>query len=138
MFFEHVGFGLCYIGELNFDTTTMRPYKRMIRRSLLLFTFLFSLTALFAQSDNEYIKVTEKGVTYEIAGWDRDLRVIYNPYQFTYYVAKTPELAPVSSRKDYYVEIGALERPPIFSFDGTCLLEEENQLECSNDDFLTM
>lgn len=112
----------------------MQFERKFLKHLLLILPFLafIGLSTIDAQEDSDLIRVTEKGTEYQMTGWDA--RVVYNPYSYSYYIIEQPEMKVVNTRKDYFVKIGALDRPPVFSFDGTCLLKKEGQLECSNDE----
>ncbi|MCI5082855.1 MAG: energy transducer TonB [Saprospiraceae bacterium] len=105
----------------------------------LFLTLMLFLTAgwtnnLQAQQDKKTIKVTDRGVKYVVAGWETTS--IYDPYNYTFYISEGPQIKTMFTRNDYYVSINSLDRSPVFSFNDTCLLEEDpnKQLECSNNE----
>ena len=92
---------------------------------------LASLTAtVSAQSDKEqYIKVTEKGTTYELVAMETN--VVYNPYTYTWFAWEEPVYKKKTTEMDKLVPISAFERPPVFTGDGACLAAKD-QFACSN------
>jgi hypothetical protein len=119
----------------------LKVIMRLNENVLKYFSFLLPLIILMgfndqvnAQEEREYVKVTERGVDYVLTDWDT--YSIYDPYNYSFYISEIPAVKAVFTRTDYYVALDSLDRSPVFSFDGTCLLEKDGskQLECSNED----
>jgi hypothetical protein len=95
---------------------------------VMLFSFLGSSVFSQEKGDNPYIKTTEKGVTYELVGWET--KVVYNPYMFTWTTWEEPILEKNKIEKTTMVRVSEFDRPPIF--DRSCLTVDD-QFACSNE-----
>ncbi len=107
----------------------MSTFKNMNLSGLLtLLLVAFGLTAYGQkEADKTYIKTTEKGTTYEVVGWERE--VVYNPRTFTWFAWKDPIIEKKQTTETKMIPLSEFDRPPVF--DSACLTEED-QFACSN------
>lgn len=79
------------------------------------------------KEEKKYIRTTEKGVDYEVIGWETD--VVYNPHAYTWFAWEEPIIKKVKTQKVKMVPVSEFDRPPIF---GSECLTVEDQFACSN------
>ncbi|MCB0563079.1 MAG: energy transducer TonB [Phaeodactylibacter sp.] len=95
--------------------------------TLAMVSLTFTANAQDKKKDKDYIRVTEKGTTYELVGMESN--VVYNPYTFTWFAWEEPVYKKEKKMVSKLIPVSAFERPPVFS--GECLIAKD-QYECSN------
>lgn len=95
--------------------------------AIVIVSLTFSANGQDKKKDKDYIRVTQKGTTYELVGMESN--VVYNPHTFTWFAWEEPVYKKEKKMASKLVPVSAFERPPVFS--GECLTVKD-QYECSN------
>lgn len=94
-------------------------------------TTLFALLGITAfgqdKGDKTYIKTTEKGTVYQLAGWETN--VVYNPDTYTWTSWDEPVISKEVVETTTMVPVSEFDRPPVF--DGYCLTVDD-KFDCAN------